>query len=443
MSAPEPDKASASRALALHRYYRGKVQMMAKAPMRSYDDLALWYTPGVADASRAVAADPAQAYELTNRANTVAIVSDGSRVLGLGNIGAEAALPVMEGKALLFKHFGGVDAVPLCIRPQSTEEIIAFARATAPSFGAINLEDISAPKCFRVLDALRTNCEVPVWHDDQQGTATVVLAGLLNALEVVGKRKQDVRIALIGIGAANMAVYRLLCAEDFTGEQFIVCDSKGTLHRERADIRAKKDQLREKWQVCETTNPDSLDGGIAEALQGVDACIAFSRPGPDTITPAAVASMAERAIVFACANPMPEILPETAREAGAMIVATGRSDFPNQVNNCLAFPGVFRGVLDVRARSITDGMARAAAHALIACSRSKGLSETRLLPRADTIEVVASVAAATGATACSEGVAGIDIDAETLFDMAFSTITDARASMQALIDSGAIRPFPQ
>lgn len=443
MAAHKPDKATASQALELHRYYRGKVQMMAKAPMRSYDDLALWYTPGVADASRAVAADPSQVYELTNRANTLAIISDGSRVLGLGNIGAEAGLPVMEGKALLFKHFGGVDAVPLCIRPQSPDEIIAFTRAVAPSFGAINLEDISAPKCFRVLDALRADCEVPVWHDDQQGTATVVLAALLNALEVVGKRKDDVRIALVGIGSANMAVYRLLCAEGFAGEQFVVCDSKGTLHRERADIRANKDTLPEKWQICEATNPAGLDGGISDALRGADACIAFSKPGPDTIAPEAIATMAKRAIVFACANPMPEILPEIARQAGAAIVATGRSDFPNQVNNCLAFPGVFRGVLDVRAKAITDTMARAAAHALVACGRSADLSETSLLPRADTIDVAASVAAATGRAACSEGLARIDISADTLFDMAFSKITEARASMQALIDSGAIRPFPQ
>ncbi|AXS41697.1 NADP-dependent malic enzyme [Breoghania sp. L-A4] len=438
----EAAAAAPPRALTLHRAYRGKIQMMAKAPLRSYGDLALWYTPGVADASRAIARNPDDVYELTNRANTIAIISDGSRVLGLGDIGPEAGLPVMEGKALLFKHFGGIDAVPLCIRPQAPQEIAAFARAIAPSVGAINLEDISAPKCFRLLDDLRGNCEVPVWHDDQQGTATVVLAALLNALEVTGKRMDSVRIALIGIGAANMAVYRLLRAEGLSGEQFIACDSRGILHRGRADISHARDTFQEKWQVCEETNPETITGGIAEALRGADVCIAFSQPGPETIPAQAVSGMAARAIVFACANPVPEILPEAAKAAGVAIIATGRSDFPNQVNNCLAFPGVFRGVLDVRARRISDGMARAAAHALMQCGRRAGLSETALLPRADEIDVAASVAAATGVAACREGAARIVLDADNLFNQAVTAITAARKAMDALIDGGCIAPLP-
>lgn len=386
-------------ALEAHRRWRGKIQVMPKCPIRGIEDFALWYTPGVAAASRAIAADPAQSWALTARGDMVAIVSDGSRVLGLGDIGPEAAMPVMEGKALLFKHLGAVDAVPLCVDVQDEDALVAFVEAIAPSFGAVNLEDISAPKCFRVLARLQASLSIPVWHDDQQGTAAAVLGGLWNALAVVGKRLEDVAITLVGIGAANHAVLRLLRAAGADPARIIACDSAGTLHEGRADIAADPDRLREKWQVCRDTNPDRRAGGIREALIGADVCIAFSASGPDVIAPDWIAAMAPGAIVFACANPTPEIWPDAAHAAGAAIVATGRSDFPNQVNNALIFPGLFRGVLDARAPRITDAVAMAAAKALADHAKAGGISAVRLLPSLDDIDAAAAVAGAAAAAA--------------------------------------------
>jgi len=384
-------------AISAHAAYGGKIQVMPKCPMGSYGDLGIWYTPGVAAVSRTIAADPGRVFDLTNKGNTVAVLSDGSRVLGLGDIGPEAALPVMEGKALLFKYFGGIDAVPVCVDAEAPDDMVALAKALVPSFGGINLEDVATPKCFRVLDKLRADVALPVWHDDQQGTAVVVLAGLLNALEIVNKRLDSVRIVLVGIGAANMAVYRILRSEGVAAEQVVACDSRGLLNRARTDIDAV--QTPEKHAVAQETNRQQISGGIAEALHGADVCLAFSQSGPNTIPVAAVASMASDSIVFACANPVPEIWPNDAKAAGARIVATGRNDFDNQVNNSLAFPGVFRGALDVRAGAITDGMAHAAAHALAELGRQAGLNERQILPRTDDPHVAATLAAAVGVTA--------------------------------------------
>jgi len=411
--------------------------MMAKCPMRSPADLAVWYTPGVAAASRAIAAEPALSCELTNRANTVAIISDGSRVLGLGDIGPEAAMPVMEGKALLFKQYGGVDAVPLCLDAASGEEIVAIVEALAPSFGGINLEDISTPKCFRVLEALKKSLSIPVWHDDQQGSATVALAGLVNALELVGKRLDEARIVLVGIGAANMAVYRLMKAEGAEPGAIVALDSKGTLHSGRRDIADAREALREKWQVCSETNRQGVTGGIAEALKGADACLAFSTPGPGIIPPETVASMADEPIIFACANPVPEIWPEEALAAGARIVATGRSDFPNQVNNSLVFPGLFRGVFDVRARAISERMALAAAHALAGHARQAGLSDQAILPPMERIEVAADIAAAVGAEAVAEGLAPPQ-DTAGLYGKALRRIEMTRRAASLLDENGCL-----
>jgi malate dehydrogenase (oxaloacetate-decarboxylating) len=427
-------------ALELHRAYRGKIQMMAKCPMASYEDLAVWYTPGAASPARAIYTDPRLAYELTNKGNTVAVVSDGSRVLGLGNIGPEAAMPVMEGKALLFKHFGGVDAVPICLNAHEPEAIIAIVTALAPTFGGINLEDIAAPKCFRILEALRADLPIPVWHDDQQGTAAVVLAGLRNALEIAGKRLADVRIALIGIGAANMAVYRLLTAEGVKPSSIIACDSRGTLHAGRSDIEAHQRELAEKWRVCVESNPARVAGGIGEALIGADVCLAFSTPGPNVIPPSAIKAMAAKAIVFACANPVPEIWPPQALEAGARIVATGRSDFPNQVNNSLVFPGLFRGVLDVRASVISDGMACAAARALAAYVRRESGPDGPILPRTDDAMAAAAVAAAVGVQAQKEGVARRLQSHDELLAQAYRAIEAAREAHRALMSHNLIRP---
>ena len=312
----------------------------------------------------------------------------------------------------------------------------------APSFGGINLEDISQPKCFRVLDALRSSMAIPVWHDDQQGSATIVLAGLLSALKVVGKDIRHIRIAMIGMGAANVAVYRLLKASGADPASIIACDSKGTLHGNRQDIATRKDHYVDKWRVCTETNGQGVAGGGAEALRGADVCIAFSQAGPNVIQPAWVRAMASDAIVFACANPIPEIWPWEALEAGARIVATGRSDFPNQVNNSLAFPGIFRGVLDVRARTITDSMALAAARELVRCAEARGLRADAILPKMDDWDVAANVAAATGMAAQAEGVARLSIDRAQLYADAAAKIAAARKATEVLMREQLIAPVP-
>jgi malate dehydrogenase (oxaloacetate-decarboxylating) len=425
-------------ALRLHPLYRGKIQVLPKCPVRGIEDFAIWYTPGVAAPCKLIQADPAAAYVHTNKGNTVAIVTDGTRVLGLGDIGPVAGLPVMEGKALLFKYLGGVDAVPICLDTKDPDEIVRTVRALAPAFGGINLEDISQPKCFRILDALRGSMPIPVWHDDQQGSATVLLAGLLSALRVVGKDLGQIRIAMIGTGAANIAVYKLLVASGVQPQAIVACDSKGTLHRGRRDIASGKADYPDKWRLCTETNRAGVVGAIAAALEGADVCIAFSQSGPGTIRPEWVRTMARDAIVFACANPVPEIWPWEAKEAGARIVATGRSDFPNQVNNSLVFPGIFRGVLDCRARTITDGMATAAARELVRCADERGLRDDAILPTMDDADVAARVAAATGRQAQAEGVAALSKSYDELYELACSAIGSARRATDVLMHEGLI-----
>jgi malate dehydrogenase (oxaloacetate-decarboxylating) len=416
----------------MHRRYHGKVQMAPKCPVRDERDFAIWYTPGVAAPCKAIEADPKESYELTNRANSIAIISDGSRVLGLGNVGPAAGLPVMEGKALLFKILGGVDATPLCVRVSSEEELIHVAEAIEPTFGGINLEDIAQPKCFRILDALRARLGIPVWHDDQQGTAVVAVAGLINALHIVEKSLTTVRIAMVGMGAANVANYRLLKEVGVSLGQIVACDRKGILHPGRTDLESAQHEFADKWRVCRESNADGVTGGIAEALRGADVCLAFSQPGPHTIRPEWVKGMASGAVVFACANPEPEIWPAAAREAGALVVATGRSDFPNQVNNSLVFPGLFRGVLDVRAQKITDGMILAAMHALSAAAESGGLSPSRILPPMSDRELPVLLAVATGLAAQREGVALRRLSPETIRSEAERTIRQARQTLDLL-----------
>jgi malate dehydrogenase (oxaloacetate-decarboxylating) len=428
-------------ALRLHPLYRGKIQILPRCPIRDLRDFAIWYTPGVAAPCQAIAAEPAQVWEHTGRGNRVAVVSDGSRVLGLGDIGPEAGLPVMEGKALLFKYLGGVDAMPLCLRSRSPEDLIAAVRMLAPSFGGINLEDIRQPDCFRVLDALQ-DLEIPVWHDDQQGTAVVLLAALENALALTGRELGRTRVALVGAGAANVAVYRLLAACGLDPARVIACDRGGTLHAERGDIEARRAEYPDKWRICRETNPARLRGGVAEALAGAEVCIAFSTPGPRVIEPAWIRRMARDAIVFACANPVPEIWPWEARAAGARIVATGRGDFPNQLNNSLAFPAVFRAALDVRARRVTPAMSRAAAAALAAFARERGLRDDQILPRMDEWEVVPRVAAETALAAQAEGVARLSRTREELVASARRSIQEARAATELLMREGLIAPPP-
>lgn len=394
----------AERSLALHARYRGKIQAAPKVPVTSLADYNVWYTPGVAEPCLAIAADPERVWEFTNRGNTVAVVSDGTRVLGLGDIGPLAGLPVMEGKALIFKLLGGVDAMPLVLSVTEPEAFCATVAALTPSFGGINLEDIAQPKCFGILAQLRAALDIPVWHDDQQGTATVALAAVLNALTVVGKSLAEARIALVGMGAANVAAYRLLKAAGASPGAIIACDVAGTLHPGRHDLEVQA-EIAPQWAICLESNAERVVGGIAEALRGADVLLAFSRPGPGVIAPEWVATMARDAVVILGANPTPEMLPAEAVAAGARIVGTGRSDFPNQVNNALAFPGIFRGVLDVQARTITDTMAVAAARALADCAHDRGLSAAHILPTLEELDVAVRVAVATGLAAQAEGLA--------------------------------------
>jgi malate dehydrogenase (oxaloacetate-decarboxylating) len=420
----------------LHALCRGKMQTLPKCPIRGFEDFAVWYSPGVAAPSRAIAADPEAAWRLTSKANTIAIVTDGTRVLGLGDIGPLAALPVMEGKALLFKYLGGVDAVPICLATRDPDELVRVTELLQPAFGAINLEDIAQPKCFRVLDTLRARLQIPVWHDDQQGTATALLAGLLNAAAVVGKDPRRMRIAMVGMGAANVACYRLLVHSGVDPGGIVACDRTGILHKHREDLERRSDEYADKWRVCLESNADGVTGGLREALRGTDACVAFA--GPGIIDPAWVRTMARDAIVFACANPVPEIWPWQATEAGARVVATGRSDFPNQLNNSLVFPGLFRGVLDVRARTVSDEMATAVGRALSGFARARGLREDAILPRMDDWEVHVRVAVAAATEAQAQGLARVPLTTHQIETGARAVMQSARDATTALMRAGLI-----
>ncbi|MCC6367797.1 MAG: NADP-dependent malic enzyme [Bryobacterales bacterium] len=410
----------------LHALYQGKIQVIPKCPIRNSGDFAYWYTPGVAAPCRAIEADLSRVYEFTNKANLIAIVSDGSRVLGLGNIGPHAGIPVMEGKALLFKYLGGVDAIAICLATQEEREIVRTVQLLEPSFGGINLEDIAQPRCFRVLEELRRTMTIPVWHDDQQGSATAVLAAFINALKVTGRQMRSARIAMIGMGAANFATYRLLKAYGVDPAQIIACDSQGTLHRNRVDLERQQQEYREKWMVCEETNPERVAGGIQQTLRGADVCIAFTRPLPGLIEAEWIRGMARDAIVFACANPAPEIWPSDAHRAGARIVATGRGDFPNQLNNSLVFPGIFRGTLDARASTITDGMTIAAALELARCAEEHGLREDAILPTMADCQVAPRIAAATAMKAREQGLTRVTRTREEYLEAATRRIAEAR-----------------
>ena len=431
-------------AMKLHPYYRGKVQIAPKCVVRGLDDFAIWYTPGVAEPCRTISRNEDLVYEYTNRGNTVAVISDGTRILGLGNIGPYAGLPLVEGKALLFKYLGGVDAIPICLDTRDPYRIILAVKWLQPSFGGINLEDIEQPKCFRVLDMLRTDPDVniPVWHDDQQGTATVILAGLINALKIVGKQMEDIRVAVVGTGAANVATLRLLLASGVEFGDVLACDSQGILHADRDDVEARKTEFVDKWRICQRSNAEGRRGGVADAMRDADVCIAASKPGPGTIQPEWVEAMADDAIVFACANPIPEIWPWEAKEAGARIVGTGRSDFANQINNSLGFPAIFRGVLDVRATTITDEMAIAAAKALAAFQEERGLDEESLLPTMSDWEVFPREAAAVGVKAQEQGVARLERSYDDLLNQARQMIQTAQDMTRYLMEREIIPPVP-
>jgi malate dehydrogenase (oxaloacetate-decarboxylating) len=426
-------------AQALHPFYKGKIETTLKCCVRNFDDFAIWYTPGVSKPCLDIRDHPEKVYEHTNKWNTVAVVSDGTRVLGMGDIGPKAGLPVMEGKSLLFKYLGGVDGFPLMVDSKDPEDIIKVVKLLQPGLGGVNLEDISNPKCFYVLDTLRAACEIPVWHDDQQGTACVTLAGLINALKVVGKQMRDAKIVFIGAGASNVAITRLIFTYGATPALCRVVDSKGILHKQRADLEARKAEYVDKWKLCTITNAEGRSGGIPEALEGADICISLSCPGPDTLKKEWMAKMAKDAVLFACANPIPEIWPWEAKEAGVRVVATGRSDFPNQVNNSLGFPGIFRGTLDVRAKTITDEMCIAAAVELAKMAEENGLSEDYIMPSMDEVDVFPREAAAVAMKAIEQGVALItDLTYEQEYANARAMIARARGLVQDAMALGYI-----
>ncbi len=425
----------------LHKFYGGKIQTMPKCAVTGLHDFDVWYTPGVAAVSNEIKEDIDKSFEYTNRGNTVAIVSDGTRVLGLGNIGPEASLPVMEGKALLFKYLGGVDAIPLSVNVHDPYELVRFLEWIQPSFGGINLEDIEKPKCFHILEEARKRLEIPVWHDDQQGTATVILAGLINALKIVGKKISEVKIILYGVGAANTKAAEVLMLAGADPRNMYLIDSKGVIHAGRKDIM-EVERNPWKYRLAEITNPEMIDK-IEDAFKDADVVIGASKPGPNVIKKEWIRLMADDPIVFATANPIPEIWPWEAKEAGARIVATGRSDFPNQINNSLGFPAIFRGVLDVRAKTITDTMCVVAAKALAEYAEEKGIHEEYIVPSMEEWDVYPRVAVAVGLESIREGVARVKLSRDELWDRAVSIIKNSRESLHHLMKAGLIRNIPK
>lgn len=430
-----------------HHHYKGKIQTLPKAPVPAFNWFNVWYTPGVSKISTNIRDDNDTSFELSNRGNLVAVVSDSTRVLGDGDVTPPGGLGVMEGKAFLMKYLGGVDAVPLCINSKDEngeadpDRIIDFVKMLQHSFGAINLEDISQPNCFKVLDTLREECEIPVWHDDAQGTACVTLAGFINALKLVNKDIDKVKIVLFGAGASNTTIARLLINDGADPANMILFDSKGSLHSEREDIKADKRFYR-KWELCETTNHKQIKS-MDEAMKQADVLISLSKPGPDTVKPEWISAMGKDPIVFACANPVPEIYPYYAKEAGAHIVATGRGDFPNQVNNSIGFPGILKGALMVRATGITDNMATAAAHSLAEYAEKRGIEPENIVPTMEEASVFPEEAAAVAMQAIKDGVARKTISYQQAFDKATHDINEARDTTNMLVDKNFIEQPPQ
>ncbi len=429
-----------------HRFYQGKIQTIPKAPVPGFNWFNVWYTPGVSKVSTDIRDNNDVSFDMTNRGNLVAVVSDSTRVLGDGDCTPPGGLGVMEGKAFLMKYLGGVDAVALCVDSKGSdgkndpEKIIEFVKMLQPSFGAVNLEDISQPNCYRVLDVLREECDIPVWHDDAQGTACVTLAGLTNALKLAGKKIGDVRIVLNGAGASNTTIARLLVADGADPAKMVIFDTKGSLHDQRLDIECDKRFYR-KWELCLSTNPGKIPT-IEEAMKNADVLISLSTPGPDVIKRPWIRGMAEKAIVFCCANPVPEIYPYAAKEEGAFIVATGRGDFPNQVNNSIGFPGILKGALMVRARKITDNMAIAAAHSLADYAEKRGISVNDIVPNMEEASVFPHEAADVAMQAIKDGVARLTMTWDEAFQKAKKDIEHSRALTRSLMDKGFIAPPP-
>ncbi len=429
--------------LATHKFYGGKMVTMPKAGIYGFNWFNVYYTPGVSKISTTIRDNNDASFDISNRGNLVAVVSDSTRVLGDGDCTPPGGLGVMEGKAYLMKYLGGVDGVALCVDSYNKkgehdpDKIIEFVKMLQPSFGAVNLEDISQPNCYKVLDTLREECDIPVWHDDAQGTGSVTLAGLINALRIVEKDIDKVKIVFLGAGASNTTISRLILQAGADPHKMILFDSSGSLHKNREDIKADTRFYR-KWELCEKTNPDCIDG-IENAIKGADVLIALSKPGPNTVKPEWIKSMGTKPIVFACANPVPEIYPYAAKEAGAYIVATGRGDFPNQVNNSLGFPGILKGSLLVRARKVTDEMAIAAAYSVANFAEKKGISPSYIMPTMDETEVFATEAADVAQTAIKNGVARLELDWQSAFDRTLRDIKEARAIMDLLMKENFVK----
>ena len=430
-----------------HRYYHGKMQTLPKVGIWNFNWFNVWYTPGVSSISTTIRDNPEESFELSNRGNLVAIVTDSTRVLGDGDCGIYGGLGVMEGKAMLMKYLGGLDAISLCVNDRDAkgnpvpEKLIDFVKMLEPSIGAVNLEDISQPNCYYVLDELLTGCEIPVWHDDAQGTACVTLAGLINALKLVDKKIFDIKVVLYGAGAANTTIARFLMKEGLDPANLIMFDSKGALHSDRVDLANNPDKFRQ-WDFAQKTNPKHYNT-MEEAMKKADVLISLSTPGPDIIKPEWIKLMAEKPIVFACANPVPEIYPYAAKSAGAFIVATGRGDFPNQINNSLGFPGILKGALMVRARHITDTMAIKAAYALATFAEQRGISPDNMIPQMDEVDVFPYEAAEVASQAMKEGVARKTNSYEGLYQQARTDIFQARETCQKMIKDGSIPAIPE
>ncbi len=422
----------------LHDFYRGKIEVISKVPITSMSDFSIWYTPGVASPCKEISKDKEKVFFYTNKWNNVAIVSDGSRTLGLGDIGPYAALPVMEGKALLFRYLGAVDAFPICINEKDPEKIIEIVKAIEPSFGGVNLEDIASPKCFYLLERLQEELEIPIWHDDQQGTAAATLAALINALEIVGKDHRNVVVTLLGSGAANIKVADLLIKYGFKPGNLIMLDSKGILNVNRKDLEDNPYKLR----LAKITNSEQREGGLEEAIKNADILIAYSKPGPGVVKKEHILAMNKDPIVIVGANPVPEIWPWEAREAGAKIVATGRSDFPNQINNSLVFPAVFRGTLEVMSKKITDEMCIAAAQAIALTAKEYGINEDYIIPSMEQEEVYINEAVAVALKAQEQGLAKLKLSKSELEFSIKERIERARKLNDLLVANGIIKRKP-
>ncbi|MDY0151930.1 MAG: NADP-dependent malic enzyme [Candidatus Cloacimonas sp.] len=430
-----------------HSYYQGKMQTLPKAGVWGFNWFNVWYTPGVSAVSTTIRDNPATSYDLSNRGNLVAVVSDSTRVLGDGDCGVHGGIGVMEGKAMLMKYLGACDAIALCMDSRDAQgkpdaqKIIDFVKMLQPSVGAVNLEDISQPNCYRVLDELREACEIPVWHDDAQGTACVTLAGLINALKLADKKMGEISCVLYGAGAANSTIASFLLQSGLNPARLIIFDSKGALHPARTDLEQNPTKYKQ-WSLAKISNPNCIES-MENAMQNADVLIALSQPGPNTIKPEWIKLMAPRSIVFACANPVPEIYPYEAKAAGAFIVATGRGDFPNQVNNSCGFPGILKGALLVRARKITDNMAIAAAHSLANYAQKRGITPEDIIPKMDEPELFAYLAADVAKQAISDGVAREIMSYEEVFSRANKEIAATRKLCKSMMDEGFISPPPK